>query len=261
MLHRLVFVPLVIAALALPLEAATPRHVEERRPIAADGSLSIELLSGSVKVVAGSRSEVEVTGTIGDDVEDVSVAGSEHHLRIEVELREAKHLDDVDADLEIRVPRGATVEIESVGADVTIEGISGAVRVESVHGDTQVAAGPAEINVTNVSGPIVVHGGDKLRELHLETVSGAIDFDGPLSRSGDYSLQSVSGSVTIDVEGSVSASFELSTFSGRIDSSFGPKPKRESQYTPGTSLTFTEGEGDANVTVESFSGTIRLRKK
>ena len=261
MLHRLWFVTVVIAALAVPTAAATPRRVEEHRPIAPDGSLSIELLSGSVKVVAGGKSEVEVTGTIGEDVEDVSVEGSEHHVRIEVELREAKHLNDVDADLEIRVPRGVSVEIESVGANVTIDGISGAVRIESVHGDTEVAAGPAEINVTNVSGPIVVHGGDKLRELHLETVSGAIDFDGPLNRSGDYSLQSVSGSVTIDVLGSVSASFEISTFSGRIDSTFGPKPKRESQYTPGTSLSFTEGAGDADVTIESFSGTIRLRKK
>ena len=263
MLHRLASVPLVILVLALPaLPAdAAPRRVEERRAIEPDGTLAVALLSGSVRVVAGGGSEVEVTGTIGEDVEGVSVEGSGRHMRIEVELPDAENLSDVDAELEVRVPRGVAVEIESVGADVTIDGPTSSVRVESVHGEVRVAAGPAEVHATNVSGPIVVQGASSLRELHLETVSGSIEFAGPLNRGGEYELESVSGSVTLDVAGSVSAAFEISTFGGKIDSAIGPKPRRESSRVPGTSLSFTEGSGDADVQISSFSGTIRLRAK
>ncbi len=260
MLHRLVSVPLALLALALPAVAA-PRHVEERRSIEPDGTLSIELLSGSVRVVGGRGSEIEVTGTIGDDVEGVTLEGSERHARIEVELRDSQNLEDVKADLEIRVPKGVRVEIESVGADVTIDGLTSAVSIESVQGDARVAAGPGEVHVSSVNGPITVAGGSSLRELQLETVSGTLEFSGPLNRSGAYAFESVSGSVTLDIEGSVSATFEISTFGGRIDSALGPKPRRESQMIPGTSLSFTEGSGDADVSIESFSGTIRVRRK
>ena len=46
MLHRFVSIPLTILALALPAHAA-PRHVSERRSIEPDGTVSIELLTGS----------------------------------------------------------------------------------------------------------------------------------------------------------------------------------------------------------------------
>jgi Putative adhesin len=260
MLHRLVSVPVVILALALPADAAS-RRVSERRSIEPDGTLSIELLSGSVRIVGGGGSEIEVTGTIGEDVESVTLEGSERHARIEVELRDARNLSDASAELEVRVPKGVTVEIESVGADVTVDGLTSAVSIESVHGDAQVAAGPGEVHVTSVSGPITISGGSSLRELQLETVSGPLEFRGPLNRSGEYSLESVSGSVTLDIEGSVSAAFEISTFGGTIDSALGPKPRRESKMLPGTSLSFTEGAGDADVTIASFSGAIRVRRK
>jgi len=259
MLQR--FVSVSLAILALTASAHAARRVEARRSIAPDGALSIELLAGSVHIVGGSGSEIEVTGSVGDDVEELALEGTERHVRLEVELRDARNLDDVEAELEIRLPKGCEVEIESVGADVTTEGLTGALSIESVHGEARVDAGAREVTVSSVSGTIVVRGSSALRELHLETVSGTVEFTGPLAKNGEYGFESVSGAITLELESAVSASFEISTFGGKIDSDLGPAPRKESSFLPGTTLSFSEGAGDADVSIESFSGTIRIRGK
>ena len=257
MLQR--WVPVLLTILALETSVEAGRRIELRRAIEADGTVSVELLAGKIHVSTWGRAEIEITGEVGEDVEDVSLEGSDRHVQIEVELRDARKLSDVEADLAIRLPRGCELEVESVGADVTIEGLSGAVSIESVHGRADVGAGAREVHVASVSGPIVVAGSKELRELAVETVSGSIEFRGPLTKGGEYGFESVSGSIDVEIEGDISASFDVSTFGGKIDSDFGPEPKRESEFLPGTSLSFSEGGGDSEVSIESFSGTIRLR--
>ncbi len=260
MLRRCVSVSLAILVLA-PAAWADGRRIELRRDVAAGGSLSIQLLSGSVHVMGWGKSAIEVTGTVGADVEDVTLEGSEHHLELEVELRDSRRLSDVDADLEIRVPADFEVEIESVGASTAVEGVTGTVRVESVHGTIDLAAGAKEVEAETVSGAIVVAGSSSMREAQISTVSGTIEFTGPLARDGEYSFESVSGSITLQLEGTLSASFDVSTFGGKIQSEFGPKPERESALLPGQTLSFTEGAGDAEVSIEAFSGTIRIGRR
>ncbi len=52
----------------------------------------------------------------------------------------------------------------------------------------------------------------------------------------------------------------MTTFSGDIENQFGPPAERSSRYGPGKSLEFTAGGGDAEVSVEVFSGNVALRK-
>ena len=56
-----------------------------------------------------------------------------------------------------------------------------------------------------------------------------------------------------------SADYEIETFSGTIDTDFGPRPDRGSLL--GTELEFSVGSGDADVSLSSFSGRIRLRER
>jgi len=59
----------------------------------------------------------------------------------------------------------------------------------------------------------------------------------------------------------VSADFEASTFNGSIHNDFGQKASRTSKYAPGKELEFSNGEGDAEVELNSFNGDINIRKK
>jgi len=58
----------------------------------------------------------------------------------------------------------------------------------------------------------------------------------------------------------VDAEFQIETFSGGIDNAFGQKSRKTSKYTPNRELEFTNGNGSAQVEIESFSADVILKK-
>jgi DUF4097 and DUF4098 domain-containing protein YvlB len=268
--------------------------VDEVRPLAADGTVTISNLAGSVQVIGWGGSQVEITGVLGKDVEELEISGSGDHLEIEVEIpHKAKK---VESDLVIRVPDTADVEVDTVSATIEVGGMNGAVEAESVSGWVKVAGRPSRLSVDTVSGSIEVGGGSERTdltsvsgkitvenpggELDAETVSGSIKVDGGLLESasfetvsgsihfgadmaerGEFDFESMSGSVTLMVSPGVSAEFDVTTFSGAIENDIGPEAHRSSQYTTEKELSFTAGGGGAEVSVESFSGAVRIKTR
>ena len=245
--------------LLLLSSAWADRPVDETRPASPDGEISIELISGDVKIRGWDRDEVHVTGTIGDDVEELEISATDGEIRIEVELPNKRNIRDGDADLEIRVPVGSSVEAETISADLSIEGIDGAVEMESVSGDIEIEGAVHEAEVATVSGDIRLHSDASMRDGEFATVSGDIHFRGPLAAGGDFTFEAVSGDIELELPSNTSAEFSVETFSGTIDNEFGPKPTKDSKYLPAKSLYFTEGSGSANVEIDAFSGRVKLR--
>ena len=72
--------------------------------------------------------------------------------------------------------------------------------------------------------------------------------------------ESHSGDITLTLPANVSAEFEASSFSGDFRNAFGSNGSK-SQYGPGRTLNFTAGDGDARVSITTFSGDVDLVKK
>ncbi len=70
----------------------------------------------------------------------------------------------------------------------------------------------------------------------------------------------MNGEVDLQFAGKLSGQFDIDTFNGDIDNCFGPKPRRTSKYAPGMELSFSEGDGDARVTVSTVNGDISICK-
>jgi hypothetical protein len=258
---RKLFVASVLLALALA-PALADRPVEETVAAEPDGEVSVELIAGSIHVIGWDRAEVRVSGTVGDDVEEVHVSSRRGRVSIEVELPDGdgrRSFNDAKAELEIRVPAGSRVEVESISADVEVEQLTGAVDIECISGDVRVEGGLREAQVETVSGDILVVSAEPLLEGDFESVSGDIELRAALAAGGDFTLESVSGDIKLFLPGDTSAEFEVETFSGKIDNEFGPEAERTSEYTPEKELEFTTGGGGASVEVGSFSGRIELR--
>ena len=257
MKNRVLFVILILVFLS---PALADRAVEETRPASADVEVSVELIAGSVRIIGWDRNEVQITGTIGDDVEELDVSGSSDRISIEVALPGGRrNLRDVDADLEIHVPAGSTVETETVSADISVEGVSGEVEMESVSGDITIEGAMREAEAATVSGDIHLTSDDPLREGEFASVSGDIEFRAALDANGEFSFASVSGDIELRLPSNTSAEFSIETFSGRIDNEFGPQAEKDSEYLPSKSLEFSIGSGSASVEAESFSGRVSLR--
>jgi DUF4097 and DUF4098 domain-containing protein YvlB len=272
------------------------RPVSGRRTMAPDGEVRIENVAGSIKVVAWDRSEVEVKGKIGEDVERLEFGGSDSYTTIKVVLPRRGHCcDDGEADLEISVPRLARLEVKTVSADIGVTDTAGSARVNSVSGEVVLRTKSRDINASSVSGEVIVIGsgaqarieassvsgdvkiegvdaelelesvsGDaelqrsKVSRLTMQSTSGDVTYSGALKGGGSYEFQTVSGDVSITLEGARDATFDVSSFSGDIENSFGPKPRRTDKYAPGLELRFTEGKGSARVRINTLSGEARL---
>jgi DUF4097 and DUF4098 domain-containing protein YvlB len=286
-----------VVALAVLLAVATAwaaQPVSETYPVGPGAEIEIDVLSGTVTIEAWSQNLVEVTGTLGDGVESLEIDGDEDGVYIEVEYDEHYHgKQQVSTDLTIRVPTGAALSVETVSASISVAGVTGeldletvsgnvkittrpsALDVETVSGNISVESAPAEsdlssvsglieiqaaggsIDVENVSGKIIIHGG-VIDDGDLESVSGDITCHAIPGPDGSLDIETMNGVITLVIDSGLVASFDLSTFSGSIENQIGPEPRRTSKYTPGKELNFNTGTGGPSISLESFSGSIKL---
>lgn len=225
----------------------------------------------------------------------VEVVYKERHHRKGESARNL-HGEGGGADLTVQVPRGCQLEVEVVAAGVDVSGLGGEIEVTSVSGDVDVRGACRRLAVECVSGSVEVDGAGRetevgtvsgslkvrcddaalevetvtgeatvdcanLRSLEASTVNGTVTIAGRPARGAVIEAESVNGSLTLAVPGDVGASFEVTTFNGGIENAFGQKPTRTDRYTPGQELNFTNGDGDAEVRLNTLNGTIRILKK
>ena len=276
--------------------AAAQQNVDERRPASATGLVEIENPAGTLKVIGWNRAEVTVTGTLGPGAEGLSVTGEHSRIRVEVETRGNPH--GVASRLEVHVPEGSRVEIESFAGSVDVADVKGTVRAENVNGDITVSGGAREVDVqtvngsldvsaparrvhaesvngsvavkgasgeveaSTVNGTLLVSGGT-FSHGHLETVNGKVRFEGDLAKSAVLDAESVSGAIELSLPATVAADFTLSTFSGTVDNELGPALDRGSGHENPSEkeLSFSTGAGGATVNIHTLSGAIAIRKR
>jgi DUF4097 and DUF4098 domain-containing protein YvlB len=276
---------------AAPLSAQTA--VDQKLPAAPDVAVSIENMSGSVKVTGWDRGEVQVKGTVGDGGELSFEGGGK---RVHVEIEADRNPMGVKSDLEVFVPTGSSVAIEGFQATISVTGVTGTVDAEtvngsisqsgaakqvelqSVNGDIQVAKASGRIQAEAVNGSVVlrdvsgdleastVNGrlhvlGGSFQRAAIESVAGQVRFDAGLSSRATLSIETVSGGVELLLPANVSADFQISSFSGHINNELGPAAEKRNKWTPQTELSFTTGSGGARITVETLSGGIDVRRK
>lgn len=249
---------LLLGTAALPAVAATP--IDETRALDPRGTVEIENLKGRIQVRAWDRSEVKVTGTLGDNVERLIVEGDRDHLQVKAKYPEGRGWGDDrktgPTTLILQVPLQASLDIESVSADVDVDGVaSPELDIESVSGDVVVAGAPGRADIETVSGNQVLtmnSGG----EVSAESVSGDVTLRGRLQ--GELTLETVSGNMQVDSTGEAIRSLSLNTVSGDIGARVGLARGGEIRgETVSGDLRLRLPRGlSAQVRAESFSGDL-----
>lgn len=294
------YVPLLLALCVGQALADTPINLTHDAN--SKVRLSISNVKGSVTVSAWDRNQVQVTGRLGDGAKPLAFDGDDRELELKVEPMGSKSAwfnwnNDTrmgSTSLEVRVPKGASLDIDVVSATVGIDGldggrietnsVSGKVRVnarspdvdvETVSGSIELAGFAQKVNLQTVSGDILapsvgneaelqtVSGriraaGGPWKRLNLSTVSGDIQLTGGMAPGGSFDVDSMSGDVQIQVPANLSSSIHASSFSGDLRSDFGTVKKVE--HGPGSELEATAGNGSARMNIESFSGDVKIRK-
>ena len=283
------------AALAMLASAwvQAAQDIDELRPVAKDGSVTVINVAGDITITAWDRAEVQLRGSLGEE-STLDISESGRGLRIEVKLPNGKNrgrhyessqlqlsvpetatvsANGVSSDIDIRGLRGAAVTAESVSGDVDVtahaervdlksvsgdvrfDGASSRVTAESVSGDVVLRGVEGELNVSVVSGDVELQAG-ALERGRFEAVSGSLELVLSLQAAGSVNVQSMSGDVHVVLPEDQAVEIRAQTFSGSIRSGFG-SPQNVSRG-PGSSLEHTEGGGGASLRLESFSGDVEI---
>jgi len=286
-----------LAVLAAGPAALAGTPIEERAPADPAGQVEVSNTAGSVVITAWPRSEVEVTGTLGQGAERLEFSSVGKLVRVKVVLpRQSGRMEGTD--LVLKVPAGSGLAVNTVSADVTAAGVRGTQRLQSVSGDLSTEAAAEDVECKTVSGDIKVTGSGQRGLLTVTTVSGDADVSrvagevngntvsgnfevamgdttrsrlrstsgdvglrGRLAPDGRVDFESISGNVRLDLEGPIGAEFDVSSFNGDIRNCFGPQPVRTSEYAPGRELRFREGAGTGRVRLKTLNGDISLCNK
>jgi Putative adhesin/Domain of unknown function (DUF5668) len=166
------------------------------KEIPADAHIAVATGRGSISVHAGGGDELRVT--VKKSVSDPNQSAADKRMAgVKTVIDETtngfsihpEHQNDwegeVDANLDIEVPKTVSVTASSDYGDIAIAGLSGAIEVRSEHGDIDVHDAGSDVSaslasgnlrISNVSGNLRVTGHGT--EVEVSDVKGDANFDG-----------------------------------------------------------------------------------
>jgi hypothetical protein len=167
------------------------------------------------------------------------------------------------------------VSAETVRGDIVVKGGSGFVTAKSIDGEIIVEDAKGRINVSSVNEGIRITGaigdvtadstnGDirltkvDAKSLEITSVNGDVRYEGTIGAGGQYRFSTHNGDITMIVPESTNATFTVRYYNGDFSSNLQTKVVGEVRR--GRRATYTLGNGGAEVELESFGGTIRLRR-
>ncbi len=288
---------LILSLGGLMVSPAFAEDINETLDAAAAGHVDIYNTAGTIKVSGWSRNRVQITGELGDDVEELIFERDGDDILIKVKVSR-RHGRNIDSDIVVRVPKGSSIDVSGVSADIEVAGVNGEQALQTVSGDVEASGVSANLEAATVSGDVDLKGngtsaetaaatvsgdvrvyglageleaesvsgdvtikGGTFSRISFETVNGDLVFIAKLGDGGRFEAESVNGDIDIKFDGGVSASFEIETFNGDIENCFGPKPERTSRYSPGLELRFSHGGGNGRVMIETLNGEISICNK
>ncbi len=198
-------------------------------------------------------------------------------------------------------PPGTHIRAETVGGTITVQGIHGDLTVSTIGGDLKLtdvgrltsahtvggnisidgATTDGSLDVGTIGGDVTlsritarrvtvgVIGGDITAKAmtcdgaDLHSMSGGLEYAGPLARNGHYELHTHSGDVRFVPSGGVGFELNASTFSGEVRSDLPLQGARAAQERSARvkSLKGTYGDGSAVVEATTFSGDVVVAKR
>jgi hypothetical protein len=252
--------------------------------------LDVNNFAGDVSIKVWDRDAVRVTVNHSDR-EVVDIKPGEQTLT--VRSRSVRGGPPRSLDYAITVPKWMAISVSGTYADVTMDGVGGDVTVDTARGDINVTGGSGVVMLKSIQGDVTLQkakgrievravnegmhladiSGDLSAEttngsiildridsgnVDLYTVNGNISYDGPIKDGGVYRLTTHNGMIAVAVPERVNATLMVRTYNGSFRSTF--PVKQGDDQNPRKRFTLTLGNGSAHVELESFGGTIALRR-
>jgi DUF4097 and DUF4098 domain-containing protein YvlB len=262
------------------------QQIDSTVPVERGQRLEVSTHAGEISVKTWNRNAVRVV-TDNDGRTSVEIERSATMLTVKTTRRRS---GAAMVDIEITAPAWMALDLSGVYTDVVVAGARGPVTVETVQGQVDVEGGDGLVSLQSVQGSVSLRGAKGSIEVHsvnedvsvtgssgevtAETVNGSVSlikvegtsvtatsvngdlsYDGPIRDGGRYTFSTHNGDITLAVPPATNAAVSVSTFNGEFESEF---PVTLTETRKGKRFSFTLGSGSAQVTLESFQGSIEL---
>lgn len=283
---------ITLAALVAFVAPAAAQQTDTTFAVARDGRLEVENWNGLVAVGSWDRAEVRIRTTSRSPGRiDIDQSGSS----VRVEPGRGRP-GGPRVDFEITVPRGFGVDIEAFEGSIIVRDVDGDVQAETMNGGIEVQGG-GRVEAESMNGRVLVVGargrvaassanqvvdlrdivGDIHAEaingailirnaasthVHAETVNGRIEYSGTIRPDGRYGFETHNGTVQVAIPDGAGARIRMESYMGRIESDFPMEraPDTTRRGDPGIRQNLVVGNGGAQIDIETFSGSIVLRR-
>jgi DUF4097 and DUF4098 domain-containing protein YvlB len=288
---------LIAALSAAPVQAQTAAGQDARRVRPADTDETVTVPKGTRLSLSNFAGEVMIRAWERDSVR----VQARHNSRTRVTVRPTGSTLVVSAsgnpgsvDYEINVPSWMPVKVEGTYAYISVEGTQADIATETVRGDISIKGGASFVTAKSVEGEVILEGvrgkitansvnqgititganGDIAAETvngHIAltgiesgsvdagSVNGNIKYDGTAASSGRYRFLTHNGNISVAVPDNASAAFTVRTYNGSVNTNLTLQTGGDVRR--GQRTTYTLGSGSADFELESFGGTIQLRKR
>src|SRR5213594_4369008 len=278
----------MLAEIVFSMMVLTP--TDQTVNVAKGTKLDVNNFAGDINIKVWDRDAVRVEVNHSDR-EAVDIKQGDQMLT--VRSRSLRGGPPRSLDYVITVPKWMAINVNGTYADVTVDGVGGDVTVETNRGDINLTGGSGVITLKSIQGQVTaqkakgrievravnegMHLSDISGDLSAETtngsiildridsgnvdlyaVNGNISFDGPIKDKGLYRLTTHNGLVAMPIPEKVNAMLTVRTYNGGFRSTF--QLGSDTAERRNKRFTLTLGNGSAHVELESFGGTISLRR-
>lgn len=152
----------------------------------------------------------------------------------------------------------AVVTAKSVEGEVILEGVRGRVNASSINQGVSINGAAGELSAETVNGHIALNNIDSA-SVEVASVNGNIRYDGAAAANGRYRFSTHNGNISVGVPENASAAFIVRTYNGNVRTDL--QLQGGGEIRRGQRTTYTLGSGSAEFDLESFGGTIQLRRR
>jgi DUF4097 and DUF4098 domain-containing protein YvlB len=164
----------------------------------------------------------------------------------------------VRGDVIIKGGTGSVIA-KSVEGEVDVDGARGKVNVNSVNEKIRITNSSGEITAESVNGTITMTGMEAV-SVDASSVNGTITYEGRIADSGHYSFETHNGDLLLGLPENLNATFTIRTYQGSFSTDLPLQGVGRNELQRGRRVTTTLGNGSAEISLETFGGTIRLRR-